>query len=375
MLCHDRIRRDQDRDMTEVFPAVEADEVDWERYLSARGIQHHAYSWKWGGIFSQVFGHTPKFLMAKRNSEVVGLCPLYLVQSLLFGTALISVPYLNAGGILADDEEAAETLRRAISQLGKESGVKYTELRHQQESPFLRERLPVRTHKLAMVLPMSKDPEQLFASFPPKLRSQIRRPSKAGFFAQVSGIHLSEEESARAFYKVFSEHMRDLGTPTYPKNLYSLVQKSFGERCRIITVWKEDLPVAAGLTLRSPVEPAADAGELPFGCEIPWASSLKRFQKDSPNMLLYWEAMKTACADRCGSFDFGRSSPDSGTFRFKQQWGASPVTLHWYYEIFRGEMPDVNPKNPKFEMMVRCWKKLPIPVANTLGAWLSRSIP
>ena len=355
--------------MTEVIEASVSEKANWENYLSEKSVLHHAYSWDWSTILSEIFGHSPHLLMAKRQDKVVGLCPLYHVKSLLFGQALISVPYLNAGGILADDENAHAALLQKISSLGRELGVRYTELRHVGPSEFLESKLPVRTHKVSMVLPLSKDPEQLFASFPPKLRSQIRRPSKAGYFAQVSGIHLSPEESVQAFFRVFSEHMRDLGTPTYPRLLYSLVQSAFQDRCRIITVWYENNPVAAGLTLRSP-----RSGET-FGCEIPWASSLKRHQKDSPNMLLYWEAMKTACSDGCMSYDFGRSSPDSGTFRFKQQWGAKPVPLHWYYEVFKGEMPDVNPKNPKFEMMVSCWKRLPLPVANALGAWLSRSIP
>ena len=109
--------------------------------------------------------------------------------------------------------------------------------------------------------------------------------------------------------------------------------------------------------------------------EIPWASALRRFSKQSPNMLLYWEAIKTACMDGYRVFDFGRSSPDSGPFRFKQQWGARPLELHWYYRIFDGCIPDVSPTNPKYTALVGCWKRLPLPVANMVGSWITRSLP
>ncbi len=367
--------------MIEVVLANENHASSWEKFLTDSREPHHAFSWCWSRIIPEIFGHRPYMLMAVQGTgdsqTILGICPLYHVKSLLFGQALISVPYLNSGGILTCDEAARLALLSKVTELGKELGVRYVELRHVGQCEGFGSELPVRTHKVSMKLPLTSDPERLFSSFVPKLRSQIRRPSKAGLFAQASGIHLSNEESVSSFYSVFSEHMRDLGTPTYPKRLYALVQNQFRDRCRILTVWKGNEAVAAGLTIGAPwtdKETVEGASRI-SGTEIPWASSLRRWNKDSPNMLLYWEAMKTACIDGYGMYDFGRSSPDSGPYKFKAQWGAEPNKLHWYYRIFQGEMPDVNPNNPKYELMVRCWKHLPLPVANRLGAWLSKSIP
>lgn len=368
--------------MIDVTIATEQDAADWEEFLACSPKRHHALSWSWSKVLPEVFHHKAYMLIAREAGAVVGICPLYHVKSLLFGGSLISVPYLNSGGVITERADVSQAIVSRADELGKQLRTRYIEYRSAGADPHLEGRIPAaEKRRVTMVLPLSRDPEQLFSSFTPKLRSQIRRPSKAGYFAQVSGIHISEDESVKAFYRVFSEHMRDLGTPSYPRELYGKVQKQFGSRCRIVTVWKENEPVAAGLTIGSPkverrnAENGSSPTSIPTTAEIPWASSLRRFHKDSPNMLLYWEAIKTACADGYDAYDFGRSAPDSGTFRFKQQWGAEPSELRWYYQIFSGSLPDVSPNNPKYELMVRCWKKLPLGVANTLGSWISRSIP
>lgn len=354
--------------MKSVSAATAADEAAWEEYLKARNVNHHAFSWRWRKVFVEAFGHEPHFLLCRENrdgqSSITGVIPLYFMRSMLFGRALISVPYLNAGGVVADDEESAHLLIHQAVALAGELEADYLELRHRGPAAYFDESTPVRTHKVSMVLPISSDPETLFASFEPKLRSQIRRPSKSGLYEECTGGKLSETALLNAFFAVFSHHMRDLGTPSYPRRLFELTLRAFGPQARICTVWSGDKPVAAGITLG-----------FNSGVEIPWAASLRSFNKFSPNMLLYWQAMKSACLDGYTTFDFGRSSPGSGPFRFKQQWGPQPIHLHWYYPHVRGTLPDVNPNSPKYQTLVRCWQMLPVGVANAVGSWLTRSIP
>ncbi len=139
---------------------------------------------------------------------------------------------------------------------------------------------------------------------------------------------------------------------------------SFSKTAKIITVQYDNRPVAAGLTIG-------------FGnnVEVPWASALRKYNKQSPNMLLYWEMIKAACEDEYEFFDFGRSSLDAGTFKFKKQWGSEPQPLHWYYHLRRGEAPDVNPKSAKFSLLVNTWQKLPLPIANLAGPLITRHLP
>lgn len=352
--------------MIEVQQATESDKQVWTDFILSQSGVHHAFCWQWRRVIEETFGHSPHYLMARNPSthEIVGVLPLFHVKSLLFGSALISVPYLNAGGILAEQASTSKALHDHASELGKELGVDYLELRHRELTLEPSLELVERTHKVSMALPLAPDPEALFASFKPKLRSQIRRPSKSGITSLVDETsHVSEKE-IDAFYRVFSEHMRDLGTPVFPRNFFRLAKRYFGDSCRVFSVWHEKKPVAAGITIG-----------FSGSTEMLWAASLRRAKQMSPNMLLYWDAMKRAILDNYEVFDFGRSSYDSGPYRFKKQWGAEEIPLHWYYRVFHGEVPDINPTSPRFEFMVRCWQRMPLLLSNRLGPWITRSLP
>ena len=158
--------------------------------------------------------------------------------------------------------------------------------------------------------------------------------------------------------------MRDLGTPVYTKRLFSDVLTTFPGRAHLIVVRLAEVPVAAGLTFRT-------RGMV----EIPWASSIRDYNSLCPNHLLYWHALETAAAEGVDAFDFGRSTPDEGTFKFKEQWGAEPTALHWEYWVASGSVPDHSPKNPKFQFAIETWKRLPLGLANQLGPGIVRWIP
>ena len=151
--------------------------------------------------------------------------------------------------------------------------------------------------------------------------------------------------------------MRDLGTPVYPQSFFESIIKHFPSEASIHVVTIEGKPVAAGFLL-------AHRDRV----EIPWASSLREYNRISVNMLLYWDILKTAILREYKVFDFGRSSKDVGTYRFKKQWGANELQLYWHYWLRQGEtLPELNPANPKFQLAIHIWRKLPLAVANRLG--------
>jgi len=345
------------------------DENKWSAYVARHPGAHLAHCWGWKDIFENVFGHRSHFLFALKNIDsepqvVVGVLPLFHVKSFLFGSALIAVPYLNGGGVLADDREITRMLVEAASNLGLKLGVKYVEFRERDRLLFGITDLFERSHKVVMLLPLINNSQQMLMSFPSKLRNKIRRPEKSGFHVEEFSGASEDLSPIETFYTVFSQHMRDLGTPVYPKNLFASVARAFGGRCRILLAWHEGKPTSCGLTIGYKDK-----------VEIPWASSLMKYNQFRPNTLLYWHAIKRACEDGYATFDFGRSSPDSGTYEFKRQWGSEPVPLYWYYAGGKANVPDVNPKNPKFSALVQCWMRLPVPLANAIGPWITRSLP
>ena len=110
--------------------------------------------------------------------------------------------------------------------------------------------------------------------------------------------------------------------------------------------------------------------------EIPWGASLRRYNSLSPNMLLYWSCLEFASMKGFRVFDFGRSTVEEGTYRFKEQWGASPSPMNWHYWLPQGgALPEINPGNPKYRLAISMWKKMPVPLTQVLGPHIVRNIP
>jgi serine/alanine adding enzyme len=159
--------------------------------------------------------------------------------------------------------------------------------------------------------------------------------------------------------------MRDLGIPVHSRAFFDMVLRCFPQQTRICLVRRGAQPIAGALTYR-----------YRNSVEVPWASSLKEFLPMCPNNLLYWTVIQHAITEGAGTLDFGRSTPNEGTFHFKRQWGAVPHQLYWEYQLLKaGKMPEINPKNPKFKVAIDAWKHLPVRMASLLGPQLVRVMP
>lgn len=331
---------------------------DWDGFVeSMRDAEpYHPYAWR--KVFERVYGHRCFYLAAKADDgRVVGVLPLVQLKSRLFGNFLVSVPNFSYAGILAKSDEARQALADAAWSTAEENGARHVELRHRSRKDL---DLPYRDDKVAMLLKLPASSDELWQGFPSKLRAQIRRPKKEGAVCEHGGIELLDD-----FYFVFSRNMRDLGTPVFPKALFREMCISFSETARIFVVRLDGQPCAAGFTYG-----------FRDGLEIPSASSLREYNRVSVNMLLYWTVLQYAIESGYKVFDFGRSTVDTGTYRFKKQWGAQPQQLYWHYCLQdEAEIPHLSPQNPKFELATRIWRKLPVAVANLLGPRIVRNLP
>jgi FemAB-related protein (PEP-CTERM system-associated) len=328
----------------------------WDAHIASRADATIYHRWAWKEIFEKAFGRRTRYLLAKRDGEIVGGLPLVAFDSRIFGRFAVSLPFVNYGGIVADDSEARRALVDAGVEWARTSRLRYLELRHvEQQAPAW----PSRRHKVAMHLPLASDAEDQWTRLDRKVRNQVRKAEKSGLTLEVAAGTLVDD-----FYSVFARNMRDLGTPVYAKAFFELVVRLLPDAARVFVVRLNREPIAASITL-------ADRGAM----EVPWASSLREMNDRSPNMLLYWAMLRTAIGDGCRRFDFGRSSPGAGTYRFKEQWGAQPVQLIWEYAGISGTLPDLSPANPKFKAAIAIWRRLPLAVTTRLGPSLVRHLP
>jgi len=330
----------------------------WEHFVASHrnSTNYHQYGWR--KIVEKSFGHKAYYLAARySDSDICGILPLVHMKSSLFGSFLVSLPFFNYGGLLCN-ETAAETalLERARSLL-VELRAGHSELRHINNRV---EGLATKEHKVTMILDLEKDDEAQWKALDAKVRNQVRKAEKSGLKAVMGHLELLD-----GFYEVFCRNMRDLGTPVYNKNFFRNVLETFQESTRVISVILEGKTVASGILIW-----------FKDTLEVPWASSISDYREMCPNNLLYWEAIRFAIRNGARKFDFGRSTPGEGTFRFKKQWGANPVQLYWQYLLKEGEqLPELNPKNPKYGLAIKIWQRLPVSVTKILGPRIVRCIP
>ncbi len=341
----------------------------WDKYVYDHpgGELYHLFPWK--TVIEKAYGHKTYYLAAVNSTspnKLTGVLPLIHLKHFIFGNHLISIPFFDMGGILADNEETEKAFIAEAIKLGKSLNVETIELRHAHVHPCFAKlnfsdsvACTLKSHKVRMLLKLPESSEVLMKSFKSKLRSQINKPIKEGLESKIGGMELID-----AFYKVFLINMRDLGSPVHAKKLIEKVLEQFQEHTRIVIVHKEKKPYAASLI---------------FGFKNtlanPWSSSLRKFSRFSPNMLLYWTMLEYACDNGYQYFDFGRSTPEEGTYRFKQQWGSQPEPLHWIHIHLNGK--PVNEKaseKSRFNIAIQCWQKLPVTVTGILGPMIRKNI-
>ncbi|WP_164562261.1 FemAB family XrtA/PEP-CTERM system-associated protein [Nitratidesulfovibrio vulgaris] len=346
-----------DMEVRGVDPNAPQEAALWDAYVAAHAESTGYHRMGWTRVAQRAFGHAAYPLAAFDGGRIAGVLPLVHIRSRLFGRFLVSLPFVNYGGLLADSAEAAQALIDEAEGLLRRTGAGSIELRHV-GPPRLG--LSAKSHKVTMLLDLPDDPDTLWRGLRDKVRNQVRKAGKSGLTVEQGGAGL-----LGPFYDVFAVNMRDLGTPVYSRCFFETIMDEFPGATRIVAVRDGDDVVAAALCYTH--------GNT---FEVPWASSLRTHRDRCPNNLMYWHCMETACREGFTVFDFGRSSRDSGPWRFKAQWGAREVPLSWEYLLADGApLPDLNPSSARFSLAVRVWRHLPVALTRFIGPHIVRSIP
>jgi serine/alanine adding enzyme len=297
-------------------------------------------------------------LEAVSDGRTCGFLPLAHVSSILFGRFLVSLPYLNSNGVLAASPDVQSLLISRAAELADELGVKHLELRHETpiDHPLLTVTMTSKVH-MRLALPVSAD--LLWKGLDPKVRNQVRKGEKNPFRVTWGGV-----DRLDAFYDVFSRNMRDLGTPPYSVELFRAILTAFPNDAELCVLSEDDKPIAGGLLLHGPGV-----------TEVPSASSLREYNASCANMLMYRHLIDRAIERKQSVFDFGRSTTDGPTFKFKKQWGAVPHPASWQYHVRRGEFGAMRPDHPRYRRIIQLWQKLPVPLTRMIGPSIVRGIP
>jgi FemAB-related protein (PEP-CTERM system-associated) len=330
----------------------------WDAYVHAHALASPYHLAAAVEIGRRVFGFRCYFLTAHRaDGGIAGVLPLAEQAGLWGQRTLVSLPFFNYGGVLADDAAGADALTEESVRLAQSRGVKQVELRHADDiaaGSWL-----LRLDKISMLLELPATVEELGKRLGSKLRSQIKRAEREQPEVAVGGAELLGE-----FYPVFCSVMRDLGTPVYARRFFDDVFACLGTRAQVVVLRVRGKAVSGAVLVR-----------WRDGMEIPWAATLSDFRATAINMRLYWEVLQLCVVQGCRRFDFGRSTRGSGPHRFKEQWGAKPLQLHWRKWGVQEEVDAAAPAGASLGLAVKVWSRLPLPVANWLGPMISPRLP
>jgi len=339
----------------EVRGFAPADRVRWDEFVHrcVDATFFHRIGWK--EVIEECFGHPTHFLLAERDAQIVGVLPLAEVKSFLFGHALVSLPFCAYGGVAADEDEAVSALHTAARRLGKDLGVEHLELRNRvvREADWPRQDLYVTFRKA--ILP---DAESNLSAIPRKQRAMIRKGIGHGLTSRI-------DDDAGDFFRLYADNMHRQGTPPLARRYFETLLRAFGRDCEVLTVLGPGGdPVSSVLSFYFRDE------VLPY-----YAGDVDAARDLAANDFKYWELLRRACERGLGIFDYGRSKQGTGAFDFKKHWGWEPTPLAYEYQLYRRErIPEHNPLNPKYRMLIALWKQLPIPVANAVGPHLVKSL-
>ncbi|MDX2447350.1 MAG: FemAB family PEP-CTERM system-associated protein [Desulfobacterales bacterium] len=331
------------------------EDARWDEFVMSCQESTFFHLAGWRTVLEESFGHRCHFLVAEENDEIQGVLPLAQVKSFFFGNSLSSLPFCVYGGILALSEEAREALRKAACTLAETLNVDALQLRnsHASGSDWPSSDLYYTFRKEIVA-----DNEVNLKAIPNRQRAMVRKGIKYGLVSE-------ESDSSERIYRVYSESVRNLGTPVFSKKYFDVLQKVFGKDCRILMIRDGDEDVAGVMSFYFKGE------VLPYyGGGIARARSIP-----GCNHFMYWELMRRSADEGITGFDFGRSKAGTGPYSFKKNWGFTPQPLAYeYYLVRSNEIPNVNPTNPKYRMLIEIWSRLPLPVANFIGPMLAKDL-
>lgn len=351
----------QNQEYNEPYSVREVDTVSdielWQAYVNSnrRCSAYHQYDLR--HVIEQTMGHRCIYLIAfNDNKQPVGILPAIHLKSKLFGSLLVSQPFFNYGGAIGDSDVIENSLIQALIEKAKSLDIEMLDLRDTRK----RTALPSRDHKASMLLALPKKEATLWDDIGAKVRAQVKKARSYNPTIRFGG-----KELLRDFYYVFSRNMRDLGTPVYSIDFFEQLLAADAIDATVVVSYFDNRPVSCAILV-------AHGNTL----EIPWASTLRSANRYNANMFLYWNILAYSINNGYQHFDFGRSSKDASTYKFKKQWGAQPHQLHWHYwQANDMPLPEVSPNNPKYKLLIYFWKKLPIMLSNFLGPKIVKYIP
>jgi FemAB-related protein (PEP-CTERM system-associated) len=330
------------------------DAEKWDEFVFScpEATFFHRSGWK--NVIEQALGHKTWFLYSESGGRIQGVLPLAEIDSLLFGHSLSSLPFCVYGGIAAISEAGRDALDKAAQALSARLKADYLEYRNLKT---FHPDWPAKDLYVTFRKEIDAEEERNMQAIPRKQRAMVRKGIKAGLESSI------DEDTDRFFY-AYSASVHRLGTPVFSRQYFRLLKDVFGNDCELLVITKEGRTIAGVMSFYFRDE------VLPY-----YGGGTDEARELAGNDFMYWELMRRACERGYRIFDFGRSKRGTGSFDFKKNWGFEAQPLHYEYQLHAAQtVPDHNPLNPKYQMFIKAWQKMPLWLANLIGPHIVRNL-
>jgi FemAB-related protein (PEP-CTERM system-associated) len=329
--------------------------VRWDAFVMSCPKATFFHRSGWQNIVRDVFRHDTYFLYAESEGEIQGVLALGHVNSWLFGNALTSLPFAVYGGVAAVSNQAADALELEAQAIAKRLDVEHLEFRN--VSPRHTD-WPTQDLYVTFRKELFAEEEANMLAIPRKQRAMVRKGIKNGLVGEI-------DDTVDRFFALFADNVHRHGTPAMPKKYFQALQAQFGADCEILTVVAPN-----GKALSSVLSFYFRDEVLPY-----YAGDDESARDFAANDFKYWDLMRRACARGIKVFDYGRSKQGTGPYAFKKNWGFEPTPLHYEYCLYKREaIPQNNPNNAKYKLMINTWRRMPLALANWLGPFVVRNL-
>ncbi len=326
----------------------------WDEFVSRCPEATFFHRAGWQTVIERAFGHKTWFFYAESQGQIQGVLPLAEIDSRFFGHSLSSLPFCVYGGIAAISEPGRQALDRAAQTLASRLKVDYLEYRNLEAS---HPQWPTKDLYVTFRKGIAPEVEENMRAIPRKQRAMVRKGIKAGLESVI------DEDTSR-FFLAYSASVHRLGTPVFSKNYFRLLKEVFAQDCELMIIEKDGRIISGVMSFYFRDE------VLPY-----YGGGTHEARESAGNDFMYWELMRRACERGYKTFDFGRSKRNTGSFDFKKNWGFEPQPLHYEYQLYGAEaVPDHNPLNPKYQLFIKAWRKLPLPLANLIGPHIVKNL-
>lgn len=313
----------------------------------------------WLGFVHKSYDFPVYRIVSAVRNEMDGWLALVCVKHPVFGAYLTTSPFGSYGGFAYSSPASGEALLEKARGLGHELGVEHVNVRFEAEAepPAGWIQHPVYATYL---IDLRSDPGSLMSTYSSDHRNHIRKSLRKGFSIKFGQLDLLDDA-----YEALARSMHELGSPYHNKRYLGAMAESLGEALEFAVLYgpRGELAGAGVFILQ---------GDMVTNLH---ANILRRFRPEYAGEFLYWSAVERYGNQGLNVFDLGRSLIGSGNETFKMKWRPRKKTLAYWYALMPGhELPELNQKNPKFQLAIQVWKRLPGFIVRPLGPFLIKGL-